>query len=188
MTSRTRERWLLSAATALDSALFAPAAAILPPYRVSCGWPRRGKRGTIGQCWSDKASEDKHHEIFISPALADAPKVLSTLAHEMIHASVGLEAKHGKTFRRVALAIGLEGKMTSTMAGEAFKRMTIPILTDLGPYPHAKLNVADSARQKAGTRLIKAECPGCGYIIRTTKKWAAFGFPICPICKIQMEG
>ena len=180
MTKQTRERWLLSAATMLDSSLFAPNGAIMPNYRVSVGWPRRGKKGTIGQCWSDKASEDKHHEIFISPTLDDGAKVLSTLAHEMVHACVGLEAKHGKAFRKVAIAIGLEGKMTSTVASEAFKHATAQGLTELGPYPHARLNVNDSTRQKAGTRLLKVQCPACGYTVRTTRKWLDLGAPICP--------
>ncbi len=57
----------------------------------------------------------------------------------------------------------------------------------LGPYPHHSLNpiVKD---KKQGIRLIKAECPGCGYIIRTTRKWfEGVGLPICGPCKKSFE-
>jgi hypothetical protein len=34
----------------------------------------------------------------------------------------------------------LEGKMTATMEGDAFKRLAQPILDAIGPYPHAELH------------------------------------------------
>src|SRR6058998_2612709 len=35
-------------------------------------------------------------------------------------------------------------------------------------------------------RLRKAECRGCGYVIRLTREWIARGLPVCP-CGEQME-
>lgn len=32
------------------------------------------------------------------------------------------------------------------------------------------------------TRLLKAYCPKCGYLIRITRKWIAIGLPKCPTC------
>jgi len=61
--------------------------AALPPCQVSCGFASTGARcGTIGQCWSTKASEDGINPIFISAVLSDAFEVQDTLAHELIHA------------------------------------------------------------------------------------------------------
>lgn len=36
------------------------------------------------------------------------------------------------------------------------------------------------------TRMIKCECLECGYVVRTSRKWAAMGLPICPVDKISM--
>jgi hypothetical protein len=38
----------------------------------------------------------------------------------------------------------------------------------------------DDRPKKQGTRMLKAECPECGYTIRLTKKWADVGLPTCP--------
>jgi uncharacterized paraquat-inducible protein A len=44
--------------------------------------------------------------------------------------------------------------------------------------------VADAQRRPVcgmRSRMVKAECPRCGYIIRTTRKWMyAVGMPMCP--------
>lgn len=37
------------------------------------------------------------------------------------------------------------------------------------------------------TKLKKAWCEDCGYIIRVTKKWIDFSAPICPACKKKMR-
>ena len=185
MLDTTREKWLSDAAQALTAALFKPAGATMPDYRVSCGWPKRASKA-IGQCWHQENSADSHCEIFISPKMDNAARVLDILAHEMVHAVVGSGHGHGKVFRQLAIVIGLTGKMTATIAGEEFKRASEPILAKLGPYPHASLD-SGFKRIKQGTRLIKGECRGCGYIIRTTRKWIAYGLPICPSCNIQME-
>lgn len=38
----------------------------------------------------------------------------------------------------------------------------------------------------ATTRLRKAECPACGYIVRVSRKWLAMGLPTCA-CGATME-
>jgi hypothetical protein len=43
------------------------------------------------------------------------------MAHELVHAAVGIAAGHGKEFRRVAKGIDLAGSMTATTAGPAFE-------------------------------------------------------------------
>jgi hypothetical protein len=38
----------------------------------------------------------------------------------------------------------------------------------------------DDRPKKQSTRMLKAECPECGYTIRLAKKWAEVGLPSCP--------
>ncbi len=182
-----RETYLTRLAKGLEP-LFKQHGATLPPYRVTCGWPSSGglaaKTRRIGECWSSSASADGTHEIIISMALDDPMTVAATLAHEMVHAAVGIEAGHGAPFRRLALAIGLEGKMTATRAGEAFKQYVAPILEKLGDYPHARIDY--EKRKKQSTRLVKAACPSCGYTVRLSRKWFDVGAPICPVDQIEM--
>ena len=184
-TFETREQWLIAAARRFEQ-FFIDQGYPLPTLRVTCGFPStratgNGKRA-IGQCWNPKASADKTTEVMVSPVLgADDPmSVIGTLFHELIHAAVGTECGHKGAFRKVAVAGGLEGKMTSTKEGDVFKARAQPILDDLGPFPHAKLDPSLSGKKKQSTRLIKCECSQCGYTVRVTAKWIAMGTPICP--------
>jgi hypothetical protein len=77
--------------------------------------------------WFFARSGDDHFEILVSPVIADSMRVAGILAHELIHASVGVEHGHKGPFRQMAKALGLEGKMTATTEGEAFKRLLTPI-------------------------------------------------------------
>ena len=74
--------------------------------------------------------------------------------------------------------------MTATNESEAFKQRLAPILAELGDYPHAKLDASN--RKKQTTRLIKTECPRCGYTARVARKWLDVGAPICPTDNVQM--
>ena len=144
----------------------------LPPYRLTIGFPSTGKRGrAIGECWDASASGDGVHEILIRPDQDDPVNVCQILAHELVHAAVGIPAGHKGPFRKVAVALGLEGKMTATVAGPAFVARLAPVLDKVGPLPHAALGIGNSnAPKKQGTRLIKCECEECGYTgVRTRK-------------------
>ena len=179
MTAANRETWLEQLAQRMDTAFFG---GDTPRYRVTCGFPSRGgtaaRARTIGQCWKPGASQDKSTEIIISITVANSMEVAAILAHELIHAQ-GI-FNHGPEFRKHALRMGLEGKMTATTAGEAFKAAVKPWLDELGPYPHAKLDATD--RKKQGTRMVKMTCRSCGYIARTTRKWiASVGPTHCPL-------
>lgn len=177
----TREEWLIKLAKKLEI-LFQENGAKLPKYRVTCGFPSAGglsaRNRSIGQCWSPSASADQTTEMIIGITQDDSMKVAGVLAHEMIHAAVGLECGHRGSFRKLALAIGLEGKMTKTTESEAFKQRVQPMLDDLGPYPHAKIDATN--RKKQGTRMIKASCTACGYTVRSTVKWINIATPTCP--------
>lgn len=184
---QTREQWL-EKAVSLSADLFKAHGYEVPRLRVTCGWPSSGgcaaKKRTIGQCWAGEASSDGLNQIFISPWLDDVAGpsgVLATLVHEVVHAVVGLEAKHGKLFRKCATAVGLEGKMTSTNANEALCREQAAWAEKLGEYPHAKLDKLKSPVKKQTTRMHKAECDECGYTVRLSQKWLdEVGSPWCP--------
>lgn len=184
---KSREDWL-ARAVALMVPLFKQVGYEVPAVRVSCGWPSsRGlskKKRTIGQCWGQQAAADKVAQIFISPYLEDPSSeqgVLSTLIHEVVHAVVGTQEGHNKVFGKCARAVGLEGKLTCTVAGEELTKNCKTWLKALGKYPHAKLDQNQSPVKKQGTRLIKCECEDCGYTCRATKKWLEeVGAPLCP--------
>jgi len=186
MKHNTREQWLMAGLELLKP-LFTSADAKVPKkIRVSCGFPSRSalsvKRTRIGECWSDKASGGNYFEIFVSPLLNDPVRVLDVLTHEVVHAVVGLECGHKKPFRKVALAVGLTGKMTATVAGPQLTERINGIVKQLGTYPHDQLNKMTTGKPKKDKcRLLKAACPGCGYTIRVTRKWIdEAGLPACP--------
>lgn len=180
-----REAWLERAVALLAPLLVAAGAAKLAPQsvRVCAGWPSTRKGGRIGECWSPAAAADHRAQIFVAPVLADGLTVLGVLAHELIHAAVGLKAGHGPAFRAVAVALGLTGKMTATTVGPELAPKLERILRRLGAYPHAQLNPAKSGRKVQSTRMLKCECPACGYTVRTTRTWAEMGLPECPLCE-----
>lgn len=138
---KNREDWLTKAIAELRDLAFIPAGYTVPEnIRVSCSWPSRGGNSRVlGQCWNPRLSRDRMFEIYITPRLDDPAAVLPVLGHEIVHAVVGLKCGHRGPFRTCALAIGLEGRMTATVAGEAFKRLIDPIVAALGPYPHGAL-------------------------------------------------
>lgn len=187
----TREEWLNAVAQAL-APHFKKLGATLPPFRVSIGFPSTGRRGKrIAECHAAVSSKDSHHEIFIRPDQAEPMDVAALLAHELVHAGVGLDAGHGPAFKRVARALGLEGPMRSTTPGKAFRELAGGILAEVGPLPHAMLRLRRSisdAPKKQTARMIKAECKECGYLARVTRQWLDnLGAPICPLDQIPME-
>lgn len=184
---KTREDWLLAATEKLRP-LFHHHGYKIPDIRVSCGWPSAkglaSNGRSIGQCWAADAASDGKCQIFISPWLDDviAPHgVLATHAHELVHATVGVENGHKKPFSKCARAIGLIGKLTATIAGDELLVLLKEIATDLGTYPHAKLDPQKRPTKKQSTRMIKMECGTCGYVARTSRKWLDAAGPChCP--------
>ena len=180
----TREDWLLSAVDKIKP-LFIQQGYDLPTVRVSCGFPSTGKNRHIGECWSTTATNAAINEIYISPKLDDAVEVMDTIVHELVHAVDNCEHKHSAEFKKIALAVGLEGKMRSASAGAKLKSQLTEIAKDLDPYPHVKLNIPTIIR--VYKPRPKARCSECGYEIGIFKKWQHLGAPICPIHKIEMD-
>ena len=193
MKNTNRELWLNRVAKELEKLFKSVGAPALPAYRVTCGWPSRKaltrKNKVIGQCFDKSCSKDKTTEMIVSMFIDNEADAAQILAHEMIHASVGTAAGHGKPFRDVALAIGLAGKMTATVAGPEFTKWIKPVLKKIGKYPHATVD-ASSATRKQGTRMIKVACPEHPeFSVRMTRTWLdadTFGAPICPNCHSTM--
>lgn len=197
---KTREEWLL-AAVELFKPRFERNNAPLPPVHVSTGWPSGracSKNRALGECWDVEASSDGVHQIFISPwmtdvmdaqAKDDAQGVLPTLAHELVHAAIGVQEKHGSKFKKLAKVLGLEGPATATHAGEEMLEYLATFAEELGVFPHAKLEPTKSGKKKQKTHMVKCEClnEDCGYILRTTKKWIEKGVPKCPVGHGQMH-
>jgi len=144
--------------------------------RMSCSLTSRKKH--IGECWSSIASEDNTFEIFIAPSMADSNEVIAILIHELIHATVGLQAGHGKEFKQCALSVGLQGKMTSSTASPDLTDQINIWISEAGEYPHAPLT--QSNQKKQSTRMIKCVCLACDYQVYTSRKWLDIAMPTCP--------
>jgi len=170
----TREEWLVAAVGHLQSQVFGKVGLTIPTdVKVSCSFPSRGglakSKRTIGQCWARAASDANVNEVFISPTLDDSVLVLDVLTHELIHAIDDVEHGHGKAFRDMALAVGLTGKMTSTVAGEELTEKLKAIHAELGDFPHSKIDATQ--RKKQTTRMVKVECDDicCGFKFRASR-------------------
>lgn len=185
MVHTTREGWLL---TFVDAARpkFEEVGAPLPEkVRVSIGFPSKGERSkVVGECWADFATPDKVCEIFIRPNMHSGPlEILGTLTHELMHAAVGHEAKHGPKFSKPLKALGMEGKAKSMGDGPGWREWAEPILAELGAYPGAQLTdikiVGGGKAQK--NRHVKLECNDCGFTCRTSKtQIEAHSLLVCP--------
>jgi hypothetical protein len=177
MEQDNRESWLNRVAVGM-APLFEALDTPLPDrIRVVIGFTSRGAKGkAIGECWDNRCSGDGHFEIFIRPDLAHAPdampaQIAAILAHELVHAAVGIAAGHGKAFKRLAVGLGLVGPMRATIPGDGFFAVVVPILAAAGPLPHARLDTdGETTRPKKQTaRMLKCECEACGYTVRTAR-------------------
>jgi hypothetical protein len=190
--TKTKENWLHNAVVELATEFKSEGLTMPKKWRISSGFPSKGglaaKKRTIGQCWSPEASGDKTTEIIISITQDNVLKILGVVAHEMVHAVVGIPAGHRAPFKKLATSIGLEGKMTTTTEGPEFIRRTKAIIKRLGKYPHAALDHTMDPKKKQSTRMIKVECVNemgidCGMIFRTSSKWANENTLKCPRCE-----
>lgn len=200
--TQTREGWLLNAIEYLR-AVFETHDYVVPKnIRVAIGVPYQ--KSYAGVIFGTGYSDDKHYEIFVTPAHADSLDILSTLTHELCHAVVGIHNQHNKVFAKCAKAMGLGGKMRATTRTEMFDSYAKFIVDTLGEIPHARCDIHGTPRRvhnKAdGTgeggdggetetsappaqtnRWHKLTCSDekCGVICRMTKTNIAKGLPVC---------
>lgn len=187
----TREEWLHGAIRMLRPIFKQHGYDIPDQVRVAIGWTSTGRKSrAIGEAWCPSTSGDKHAEIFIKVTLDCPIRILDVLVHELIHVTVGLKEKHGGEFKRLALALGLEGKMTATVASEALRAKLEVIAQDLGPLPHAPITSLDNGRKKQTTRLLKVfcDCTEKPFLVRASRgAIEEYGTPICPTCHEHMK-
>lgn len=167
-TPLTREQWLNRAVVRLESKYFplADGKTSMPrKWACSCGFPYKS-REAIGQCWPPSVSADGTTHMFVCPTQAEPVRVLDILLHEMGHAAVGCDKGHGKEFRMFCREVGLEGKVTATIAspGTQLHAELAIIARELGPYPHAAIvkggpGQKSPRKKKAGgwVRLVSPE-------------------------------
>lgn len=166
-----REAWLAEASIAIYNTIIKPVAEVKEGevWQVSCGWPSKGalsaSRRRVGECWpAEVCADGKTRHLFISPVLHEVVDgygdgVLPTLAHELVHV-VARTPGHRGEFRRIALAIGLEGRMSASIAGNVLSGRLQLIASRLGPYPHAPLD-PQAKRRVQSTRMIKVQALNC---------------------------
>ena len=181
-----REEYLNAATKSLAADVFGPAGYTVPDdVKLTCGWPSKGatsaKKMAIGECWPRSRSADKVNEIFLSPIMSDTITVLDVLTHELVHAIDDCKHGHKAPFRKIAVAVGLEGKMTSTVAGEALTAKLETIRGTLGDYPHGELT---PPKPKQKSRQLKLECNDCGAVWRMSRQWMEQAV-CCSVCRSE---
>jgi len=154
----TREAWLKAAVEELSPMFEGKGTQMPEKWAVSVGFPKGAFKNqpSIGECWDPSVSDNNITNMFISPVMDDLHQILGVLLHEMVHAAVGLKCKHTGEFRRVARALGLEGKLTATFVSEGtdlYKDFTA-IIERLGAYPGTAMKVK-RAEKKAKWFLVK---------------------------------
>tara|TARA_E500000318_G_scaffold31690_2_gene31500 strand:- start:1882 stop:2460 length:579 start_codon:yes stop_codon:yes gene_type:complete len=167
-----REEYLTKAAKLLNSQVFKQHGYEVPKdVKISCSWSPSGNAGqkarTLGTCFPRALSKAGVNEINISPSLDDSIRVLDVLTHELIHAIDDCKSGHKGLFRKIAVAVGLEGKMTATVAGEELTEQLEAISKKLGKYPHAQVDLSN--RKKQTVRNIKVACNSCEFSFRTSR-------------------
>ncbi len=189
-----REGWLTNLAELIVPRLEQITGKTMPNFRVTMGFPAKNalakNRRVLGQCWDKVVSEDGTHQLFISPLIQGGDMVVAgVVGHELTHAIVGTKFGHKKQFVDVIRPLGLAGKPTSTVPGEAFIEFARPLIAKLGSYPHSPMAINPKYKMSVG-RMIKAQCPLCEYKVRVTRVWLdndEYGAPICPAHRVQME-
>ncbi|RJQ68070.1 hypothetical protein D5S17_32730 [Pseudonocardiaceae bacterium YIM PH 21723] len=199
--SITREAWLESAIEILRPR-FVEIGMPLPEklhVSVGFGYGARKENGTIlGQCIAGLVSEDQAPHIFISPEINDTALVIGVLVHELLHAANNCRDGHRGQFAEGATRLGLIGPMPQATPGVALAAELMCMAESLGEYRHAAIHLdwaaaptkvgpdgkpaprTHSGPAKQSTRMLKLECPCCGYSVRTTTKWISKGLPFCP--------
>jgi len=176
-----RETWLTFGVEKLTEQVFEPVGLKVPKVNVSVSLMSGGLRGStraksgkmaLGENYSRCISKGGVNEIFLNPLYfcrENSTRVLDVLAHEMIHAIDDNKHGHGKEFREMALAIGLTGKMTATVASDELNEKLEAIIKEIGcEFPHDRMVFDDAKKQT--TRNVKVSCDSCEFSFRTSRK------------------
>ena len=162
------------------------------PQSIRFGFSTKGN-GTqaTGECWHSPASADGAYEIFIRADQDQPLAILATLVGQLVHAALPAEDSHGKRYKSAASKIGLTGKMRSATPGHHLQTRLRLLAEELGPLPHASLDLSWSPfekKKKQTSRRLTVTCTKpahegavteCGYSMSLTSKWAQMG-AVCP--------
>lgn len=191
----TREEWFTEVIRQMRGFFETANLALPAQLHVSCGLPSRGAfsetRQVLGECFHATASTDGVHHIFISPLIEDGLGAAGVLLHELVHASLPPDAKHGPQFKAACGKLGLtSGKPKSASPGpELTKTLEDVILNRLGKYPHAALIPPGKKEGEKGKgRMLKIACANGHeeYVLRGSRKVINLGLPLCPLCNNQL--
>ena len=170
----TREEYLYKAMIMLNDRVFMPAGhkINIDITKVSCSLVSGGsasQKKRLGQCWARSASTGGNNEIQISTTVDDSFIAVDTLAHELVHAVDDCQSGHGRVFKNICLAVGLNGskKMKQACAGEELTVKINSIIEELGEYPHEAMKF--NSRKTQTTRNKKVSCDACGFSFRTSQ-------------------
>lgn len=180
---KTREEWLFAGYNELHSYFRTLGYKLPDNVRFALSFTSGGKRGMEGECWHSEFSADNTFEIIVKADRDDPVEILGILVHQLVHTLLPPEAKHGKTFRDIALRVGMEGRMSHALPAPPLRERLTAVADALGPLPHAKLDLLSGAigTKKSGAKMLKVECAQCGYNFRILPKWAKYGFSLCAV-------
>lgn len=157
----------------------------LPPkdkLHAIISWAKGGGKKVIGQCFPVTWTQDGSTYVLVVPTIEDPVQVLAILVHELIHA-LGI-MNHGKDFKYVATKLGLEGKMKSTVPGEAMTAELKKLAAELGPLPHIALVPPPKPTKDTEGRKVRMKLRSPvneEFVVEMTpKRFAEFGAPTCP--------
>jgi len=175
-----REQWLAEMAKKMAPVFEAAGKPLPANIRYSCGFT--SKKSAIGQCWYPEGSADGHAEIFIVPGKDDPIEVAGILLHELVHAALGSGHGHGKEFKKLALAVGLQGPMKSAHPTDETRIALKWLADEVGSYPHARLVAGGliPIKERSKDPLINLRCPCCGYFAKAKPSDMGRGRLRCP--------
>ena len=175
-----REDWLNKIADFIYDKIALEFVPVVPreQIRLSIGFMPKGNGKAIGVCHYESSSQGGFREIFIKPTLgasnlAECIETAQVVAHEVTHAVLPADAKHGPKFSRVIKNyLGAEGKPTSTVAGPRFTLMIQDFIKELGYLPHAKMKESEGA----GSTTVAVRCTGAEACIGSSDRSVAQGW------------
>lgn len=216
---QTRELWLENAVEELRPRFVEVGFPLPERVHLSVGFGLGAgaeNKVILGQTWVRLASEDDVNHVFISPEIGDTAQVLGVLMHELIHVALDNEDGHRGRFAEAATRLGLVGRMTEAMPGDALAFELFTMADALGSYPHGRIDLegalaklrerspvpagggdgdtltpapgvrVHSGRPVQRNRYIKVVCPRDGYTVRMVQRWISAGLPSCGICGSTM--
>lgn len=133
-------------------------------------------------------------------------QVAGTTVHELAHVLAGPGAGHSREWKATADRLGLRlarangHRYNWAYFDPTVREQILALEPPVDGAPGSGVRRAgrsciagvgtrggSSRGPGSGSRMLKVQCAGCGYLARVTQKWLDVGAPICPTCAIPME-